>query len=122
MEAEEFSFTQPTTPPIDFEKAYAAEIACPTSGLPCKAREAIVSVCLEDGLPHGSYRDIDPMKDGMKMRFLIKEISARAVLASCEGMVEGVCPVRERMNNSEVRKTSVNGFRAIRKRITRKEK
>ena len=122
---------EPTQPFTAFEitdctnrvDEYADERLCPTTGEFCVARNLIVdNYTGDDGLPAGVTREFNPANDGLRLRTKLAENAVMAELLDCQGMEEGICPVRETMNHSKIRTTSVSGFRAVRSVLRRKEK
>ena len=101
-----------------------AEVACPSTGEPCPARMRIVD--LHTSSPAASAHleqeiEIDdpnhPRFDGVKRQMRLTEHMLQAKARGCDGPAEDICSVRESMDNSKLRSTSVSIGRRVLQRI-----
>lgn len=103
--------------------------ACPTTGEPCPARENIVlsySLAPEAEMRLASELDFDdprhPRFDQVKMQARLFEHRAQALGRGCVGPEAQVCPVREAMSESPVRRSFVGSMRKVLNSLRRDNK
>lgn len=95
-------------------------VLCPTSGEICPSRQNLVELYetkVDDEVMPGLNNDYtNPVYDGAKLNIRLAEYNLRAQLTACAGPEAELCPVREDMDESQVRVSVVRGLRKIMKR------
>lgn len=88
------------------------DIICPTSREICPALSNLAELYV------GNENSVEPdqaSEDRKKFTWKKREYLAAAALVGCEGVtVANTCPIRDKMDESKVRKTGVGVFRAFR--------